>query len=180
MASVQFQTAVFGGGCFWCGEAVFQRLKGVQSVTSGYAGGSMENPSYQQVSSGQTGHAEVVKVEYNPAVLSYDTLLSVFFATHDPTTMNRQGSDIGPQYRSAIFYTSEEQKMEAEKFMQKLADDKVFKAPIVTELKPLEAFYEADASHKDYYNRNKEAPYCQVVIDPKIQKLQEKYAHLLK
>ncbi|HZX49726.1 MAG TPA: peptide-methionine (S)-S-oxide reductase MsrA, partial [Candidatus Paceibacterota bacterium] len=144
MASVQFQTAVFGGGCFWCGEAVLQRLKGVQSVTSGYAGGSMENPSYQQVSSGHSGHVEVIKIEYDPAVLSYDTLLSVFFATHDPTTTNRQGSDIGPQYRSAIFYTSEEQKTETEKFMQKLADDEVFKDPIVTELKPLDNFYQAE------------------------------------
>lgn len=180
MDQTKTEVAVFGGGCFWCGEAVFQRLKGVQSVTSGYAGGSIANPTYQQVASGQTGYAEVIRVEYNPMEISYDTLLSVFFSTHDPTTLNRQGNDIGPQYRSAIFYTNEQQKAEAEKFMQQLADDKTFTDPIVTELKPLDNFYQADASHQDYYNRNKDAPYCQVVIDPKIQKLQQKYAHLLK
>jgi len=176
----QSQTAIFGGGCFWCGEAVFQRLKGVHGVTSGYAGGTMENPTYQQVSSGATGHAEVIRVEYNPSEISYDTLLSVFFSTHDPTTLNRQGADIGEQYRSAIFYTTEEQRQETEQFIQKLAQDKTFKDPIVTELRPLGVFYQADASHQDYYNRNKDVLYCQAVIDPKIQKLQAKYAHLLK
>ena len=174
------EVAVFGGGCFWCGEAVFQRLQGVQSVLSGYTGGSMGNPTYQQVSGGQTGHAEVIRVEYDPAQISYDTLLSVFFSTHDPTTLNRQGNDTGEQYRSAIFYTTEEQRQKVEQYMQKLAQDKVFKYPIVTELKPMSMFYEADASHQNYYNRNKDAPYCQMVIDPKIQKLQAKYAHLLK
>jgi len=174
------QIAVFGGGCFWCGEAVFQRLKGVHGVTSGYAGGDMENPTYQQVSGGQSGHAEVIRVEYNPSEISYDTLLSVFFSTHDPTTLNRQGADIGEQYRSAIFYTTEEQRQETEQFIQKLAQDKTFKDPIVTGLRPLGTFYQADASHQDYYNRNKDAPYCQAVIEPKIQKLQTKYAHLLR
>jgi peptide-methionine (S)-S-oxide reductase len=157
------EIAIFGGGCFWCGEAIFTRLQGVESVTSGYAGG-----------------AEVIRVEYDASVISYDTLLSVFFSTHDPTTLNRQGNDIGPQYRSAIFYMNEQQKEEAEKFIKKLEDDSVFKDPIVTEVSPLTDFSKAEESHQKYYERNKQAPYCQLVINPKIQKLQEKYAHFLK
>lgn len=163
MEKSKLQSAVFGGGCFWCGEALFERLRGVESVTSGYADG-----------------VEVIRVEYDPTIIAYDTLLSVFFSTHDPTTLNRQGNDVGPQYRSAIFYADEEQKKEAAKFIQKLQKQRVFENPIVTELKPLENFYEAEAYHQEYYQNNKEAPYCKVVIDPKIQKLQVKYAHLLK
>jgi len=159
------EIAVFGGGCFWCGEALFQRLRGVQSVTSGYSG---------------EPRAEVIKLEYNPEVISYDTLLSVFFSTHDPTTLNRQGADVGEQYRSAIFYATDQQRKEAEQFIKKLTEDKVFKNPIVTEIKPLDNFNQAEEYHQEYYNRNKNAPYCQLVIDPKIQKLQQKYIHLLK
>jgi len=180
MKESTLQIAVFGGGCFWCGEALFERLKGVESVLAGYAGGTKENPTYKEVYSGEAGHAEVIQVEYDPAIISYDTLLSVFFSTHDPTTLNRQGDDVGPQYRSAVFYTDEKQKDDAEKFVKKLKEEKVFENPIVTEIKPLTKFYEAEGYHQEYYKNNKEAPYCKVVIDPKIQKLQAAYAHLLK
>ena len=180
MEESKLQSAVFGGGCFWCGEALFERLRGVKSVLAGYAGGAKENPTYKEVSSREAGHAEVIQVEYDPAIISYDTLLSVFFSTHDPTTLNRQGDDVGPQYRSAIFYTDEKQKEDAEKFIKKLEGEKVFENPIVTEMKPLTKFYEAEGYHQDYYKNNKEALYCKVVIDPKIQKLQAEYAHLLK
>jgi len=178
--SSQKEIAVFGGGCFWCGEALFKRLRGVKSVIAGYAGGTIKNPTYEQVSGGQAGHAEVIKIEYDPSTISYGILLSVFFSTHDPTTVNRQGNDVGPQYRSAIFYTTERQREKAEKFIQKITGDKVFSNPIITEITPLDVFYEAEAYHQEYYDRNKDAPYCQMVIDPKIQKLQQKYAHLLK
>ncbi len=174
------QTIVFGGGCFWCVEAVVQRLKGVESVISGYSGGEKENPSYIAVSSGTTGHAEVVKVEFDPAIISLDTLLSVFFSSHDPTTIDRQGNDVGPQYRSAIYYTSEEQKKEIEKFIQNLEDEKTFSGKIVTEVQPLKNFYPAEEYHQNYYNQNKEQGYCQFVIDPKIAKLRAKFSHLLK
>jgi len=174
------EIAVFGGGCFWCGEAVFERLRGVEKVTSGYAGGFKENPTYQEVCSGVTGHAEVIKVEYDPLVISYETLLSVFFSTHDPATLNRQGNDVGKQYRSAIFYASEQQKETAETFMKNLGEEKVYEDPIVTELKPLTNFYDAETYHQQYYDRNSSVPYCQAVINPKLQKLQEKYMHLLK
>jgi peptide-methionine (S)-S-oxide reductase len=180
MGQQNMQTAVFGGGCFWCGEAVFQRLQGVENVTAGYAGGTAKSPTYEQVSAEQTGHAEAIKIEYNPEIISYDTLLSVFFSTHDPTTLNRQGNDVGEQYRSAILYATEEQRQEAEQFIQKLEEDKAFQNSIVTELAPLQDFYEAEDYHQNYYNKNKQAPYCQLVIDPKIQKLQQKYSHLLR
>ena len=153
------EIAVFGGGCFWCGEAVFTRLRGVEKVTSGYA-----------------EHAEVIRVEYDVKVISYEQLLSVFFSTHDPTTLNRQGSDVGTQYRSAIFYASKEQKQKAERFIQKLEAQN----PIVTELSPLKNFYEAESYHQKYYENNTQAPYCQLVINPKLEKLQKQYAHLLK
>ena len=174
------EIAVFGGGCFWCGEAVFTRLHGVEKVTSGYTGGTKENPTYEQVCGGQTGHVEVIRVEYDPVVISYEVLLSVFISTHDPTTINRQGNDVGTQYRSAIFYVIPEQKQKAERFIQKLQEEKVYKDAIVTELAPLTNFYAAESYHQQYYENNKQAPYCQLVIDPKIQKLQKQYAHLLK
>ena len=195
------QIAVFGSGCFWCTEAVFERLRGVLSVQSGYAGGpsthSMEAqgrlergrkatssggkpPTYEEVSSGQTGHAEVLRIEYDPAVISYEILLNVFFATPDPTTLNRQGGDVGTQYRSIILYTSEEQRREAESFLDKLEKEKTFEAPVVTEVRPLEKFYEAEAYHQKYYRNNQDKPYCQAVINPKLAKLREKYAKLLK
>ncbi len=174
------QTIVFGGGCFWCVEAVFQRLKGVSSVLSGYAGGETKNPNYYSVSGGNTGHAEVIQVVYDPQVVSFEVLLSVFFAFHDPTTLNRQGNDMGTQYRSAIFYTTENQKQEAEKFIQKLEEEKTFANKIVTEIKQLDTFYEAESYHKNYYDNNQDQPYCQIMIDPKIAKLRSKFSHLLK
>ncbi|MEK7542266.1 MAG: peptide-methionine (S)-S-oxide reductase MsrA [Patescibacteria group bacterium] len=160
----QKEIAVFGGGCFWCGEAVFTRLRGVAKVTSGYV-----------------ERAEVIRVEYNSNIITFEQLMSVFFSTHDPTTLNRQGSDVGTEYRSAIFYTTEEQRKEAEKFMKKLEEENPPSGgPIVTELKPLTNFYEAESYHQQYYENNKQAPYCQLVINPKIQKLQKQYSHLLK
>lgn len=173
------QIAVFGGGCFWCTEAIFQRLKGVVSVKSGYAGGDTKNPTYESVSSGQSDHAEVIQIEYKPEEVTYETLLDVFFSMHDPTTLNQQGADIGSQYRSIILYTSSEQKNSAEEYIKKLTVDQTFSSPIVTEIKPLEKFYEAEEYHKQYYNNNPDKPYCQVVINPKIAKLRQKYSHLL-
>jgi peptide-methionine (S)-S-oxide reductase len=172
--------AIFAGGCFWCTEAVFQKLRGVNSVAPGYAGGQVNNPTYEQVSSGTTGHAEAIKFDYDPAQISYQDLLNVFFATHDPTTLNRQGNDVGPQYRSAIFYDSEEQKKEAEEFITRLTQDQVFSQPIVTTVEPLDRFYEAEDYHKNYYERNQGQPYCQVIINPKLKKLKEKFTSLLK
>ncbi len=173
------RTAIFAGGCFWCTEAVFQKLRGVKSVVPGYTGGQVDDPTYEQVSSGQSGHAEVIKFEYNPAVISYADLLSVFFATHDPTTLNRQGADVGTQYRSAIFYADEEQKKEAADFISKLTEEKTFPDSIVTTLEPLTKFYEAEDYHKNYYELNQGAPYCQVVINPKLKKLKDRFASLI-
>lgn len=174
------QVAVFGGGCFWCTEAVFERLKGVASVKSGYAGGQIQNPSYEQVSKGKSGHAEVIQIEYDPKEVGFERLLDVFFSMHNPTTRNRQGTDFGPHYRSVIFFTTPEQKIAAEAYIKKLTEDKVFKKPIVTEVKPLDKFYEAEAYHQQYYRSNPDKLYCQLVIDPKIAKLRKKFAHLLK
>ncbi|HWP84180.1 MAG TPA: peptide-methionine (S)-S-oxide reductase MsrA [Terriglobia bacterium] len=173
-------SAVFGGGCFWCTETVFERLKGVLSVMPGYAGGQTANPTYEQVCSGRTGHAEVVKIDYDPRQISFRDLLAVFFATHDPTTLNRQGNDIGTQYRSIILYASAEQKQEAEAFLRELAESGKFPRPVVTELKPLEAFYPAEEYHRQYYRRNQSQPYCQFVIAPKVDKLQQRFRELLK
>lgn len=161
-------------------EAVFVRLKGVEAVTSGYAGGITENPTYDQLHREDTGHAEVVQVEYDPAVVDYETLLSVFFGTHDPTTLNRQGHDVGEEYRSVIFYMNEEQKSEAEAFIKKLTDDDVFGKPIVTALEPIKKFYPAEAEHQRYYERNQEAGYCQAVINPKLAKLRQRFAPFLR
>lgn len=173
------QTAVFAGGCFWCTEAVFQKLRGVKSVLPGYAGGTIDNPTYEQVSGGASGHAEVIKFEYDPAQISFEDLLAVFFATHNPTTLNRQGNDVGTQYRSAIFYTDETQKQTAQEFIDNLTTDGVFPDPIVTTLEPRTKFYEAEDYHKNYYERNSGAAYCQVVINPKLKKLKEKFASLI-
>ncbi len=174
------QQIVFAGGCFWCTEAIFRRLRGVETVHVGYAGGSMKNPPYEAVSSGSTGHAEAVQVEFDPSVISLETLLSVFFATHDPTSLNRQGADVGTQYRSAIFYASEEQRATVDAYIKKLEQEKTFSNPIVTEIKPLDAFYEAEGYHQEYYEKNAGQPYCQVVIDPKIAKLRRQFAPFLK
>jgi peptide-methionine (S)-S-oxide reductase len=171
------QTAVFGGGCFWCTEATFQNLKGVSSAVPGYAGGSKPNPTYEQVCTGRTGHAEVVRVTYDSSVVSYKDLLTVFFATHDPTTLNRQGNDSGTQYRSAIFYADEAQKAEAEGFMREHAAD--FDRKIVTTLEPLTEFYEAEEYHHDYFKRNPYAGYCMAIISPKVSKLRKQFAELI-
>jgi peptide-methionine (S)-S-oxide reductase len=173
------ETAVFGGGCFWCTEAVFKMLAGVESVEPGYAGGRTENPTYEEVSSGRTGHVEVVQVVYDSAQVSYRTLLTIFFASHDPTTENRQGNDVGPQYRSAVFYTTPAQRAEAESFIHELNDSSADGEPIVTSVEPLEKFYQAEDYHRDYYARNTSAGYCQVVINPKLEKVKEKFAELL-
>ncbi len=174
------EQATFANGCFWCTEAIFKRLKGITSVTSGYSGGTVENPSYEAVSSGSTGHAEAVQVQFDPNIISYDQLLDVFWATHDPTTLNQQGADIGTQYRSAIFYHTEEQKKIAEGSKAKLDQSGTYKDPIVTEITKYTNFYPAEEYHKDYYDTNKSAPYCRVVIDPKIQKLLKTFAKEVK
>ncbi len=174
------QTAIFGSGCFWCTEAVFQRLKGVSSVMSGYAGGNMLKPTYEQVCSGSTGHAEVVKIEYDPSIITYRDLVEIFFATHDPTTLNRQGNDSGTQYRSTILYATDEERMIAESVIKELNDTRTFSKPIVTEVKPATEFYPAEEYHRNYYNQNENQPYCQFVIAPKLKKFKEKYNALLK
>jgi peptide-methionine (S)-S-oxide reductase len=172
--------AVFGGGCFWCTEAVFDELRGVVSVVSGYAGGTVKNPTYEQVCGGGTGHAEVVRIEFDPTQIAYKDLLTVFFATHDPTTLNRQGNDVGTQYRSTVLYASEEQKREAEAFIQELNDSNTFGKPVVTTVEPLGAFYAAEDYHQKYYANNPYQPYCQFTVPPKLQKLHKQFAELLK
>ena len=174
------EKATFGSGCFWCTEAVFQRLKGVTGVQSGYAGGTTENPTYEEVCSGKTGHAEVVQIEYDPAQISFDELLEVFWNTHDPTTLNRQGNDIGTQYRSAVFYHSEEQKKIAESYKVKLDREGVWSDPIVTEITPYANFYSAEGYHDDYFNKNGSQPYCSFVVAPKVKKFKEVFASKLK
>jgi peptide-methionine (S)-S-oxide reductase len=172
--------ATFGAGCFWCTEAVFRQLKGVQSVVSGYSGGSVKNPTYKQVCTGSTGHAEAIQVTYDPAVISYEELLQVFWKTHDPTTLNRQGHDVGTQYRSAIFYHTDKQKELAEHYKKKLDASGAFRAPIVTEIVPFKEFYRAEDYHQDYYQQNSGQPYCQIVIKPKMDKLKEVFGDKLK
>ena len=171
---------VFGGGCFWCTEAVFKMLKGITSVESGYAGGAIKNPTYSQVSKGDTGHAEVIEIKYEPKEISFKDLLTVFFATHDSTTKNRQGGDIGEQYRSIILYTTEEQKEDSEKFIEKLNKSSNLGTPVTTQVKKLEKFYPAEDYHKNYYENNVNQSYCQVIISPKLRKVQEEFANLLK
>lgn len=172
------ELATVGGGCFWCIEAVLQRLKGVKSVTSGYAGGHVKNPSYREVCAETTGHAEVVQVEFDPEIISYHELISIFMLSHDPTTLNRQGADRGTQYRSIILYHSEEQQLIAEKVISEVAS--AYKDPIVTEIKPITEFYSAEYYHQDYFNNNPSAGYCHIVIDPKIAKLKARFASKLK
>lgn len=174
------ETAVLAGGCFWCTEAVFEHLEGVQSVISGYTGGTIKNPAYREICTGRTGHAEAVKVVFDPEVISFRGILEIFFATHDPTTLNRQGNDIGTQYRSAVFYTSEEQKNQAEAFIELLREEQVFEAPIVTEVTQAGAFYIAEDHHQNYFALHSEQPYCRVIIDPKLKKLKQYYSHKLK
>ena len=174
------QVAVFGGGCFWCTEAVFAELKGVVSVVPGYAGGHTENPTYAQICRDDTGHAEVVKIEFDPNLITYDRLLAVFFATHDPTTLNRQGADRGTHYRSMVLYTSADQKDQAEAFIKKLDGSSSAGNPVVTQLAELERFYEAEAEHKDFYLNNPSAMYCQIVISPKVKKVRADFAEQLR
>lgn len=177
---MQTQVAVFGGGCFWCTEAVFKMLKGVVSVSPGYAGGEKINPTYEEVSAGNTGHAEVIRIEYDPTEISYENLLTVFFGSHDPTTRNRQGNDVGTQYRSVIFYTTEDQQAEALRFIKNINESNSKGDPIVTEVAPLTSFYNAEDYHKDYYAKNTNNSYCELVINPKLEKVQKQFADLLK
>ncbi len=174
------QVATLGGGCFWCLEAVFDELKGVKGVESGYAGGTTPNPTYHQVCTGMTGHAEVVQVRFDPDVISYREILDVFFSIHDPTTLNRQGADVGTQYRSVIFYHTPEQKAVAEEVMAELEGSGRWDDPIVTQLEPLETFYRAEEYHQRYYERNPQQGYCQVVIGPKLAKLRQEHSFRLK
>jgi peptide-methionine (S)-S-oxide reductase len=176
----QKEVAVFGGGCFWCTEAVFDELRGVSSVVSGYAGGDLKNPTYEQICGGRTGHAEVIRIEFDPEQITFRDLVTVFFATHDPTTLNRQGNDVGTQYRSAIFYANNEQKREAEDFINELNATGTFATRVVTTLEPLSDFYEAERYHQKYYANNPYQPYCQVMIPPKLNKLHKQFAELLK
>lgn len=167
------KTATLGGGCFWCLEAVFQRVEGVEEVVSGYSGGHVENPSYRQVCAGETGHAEVVQVRFDPSRVTFRELLELFFGVHDPTTPNRQGADVGPQYRSIILWHDEAQKQEAEKVMAELERGQTFDAPLVTELAPLERFYPAEAEHHRFYERNPGQAYCRLVIRPKVERAEQ-------
>ena len=172
-------TAIFGGGCFWCLEALFSEIQGVEAVTSGFSGGHVINPTYEQVVTGSTGHAEVVKIQFDSSEISYLKLLEVFFSVHDPTTLNRQGNDIGTQYRSAIYYANEEQKELAEKVIKRLTQEGVYDDPIVTEVTLLEAFYPASDYHQNYFARNPYQGYCQMVIRPKVEKFRKAFDHLL-
>ncbi len=177
--SDQYEQATFGAGCFWCVEAIYQRVNGVEAVESGYSGGHVENPTYSEVTSGRTGHAEVVRVLFDPEIISFEELLEVFWHTHDPTTLNRQGADVGPQYRSAIFYHNEEQKVIAEKSLKKTDESDLWANPIVTEISPLINYFVAEDYHQNYFNNNPNAGYCSVVIAPKVAKFKKEFPHLL-
>jgi peptide-methionine (S)-S-oxide reductase len=179
-SSEGLQMATFGSGCFWCTEAIFQNIVGVEKVESGYMGGKVKNPTYKQVCSGLTGHAEVIQLTFDPKKVSYDELLEIFWKTHDPTTLNKQGGDEGPQYRSAVFYHDDEQKQLAEQYKKKLIEAGAFDQPIVTEITPASAFYKAEDYHQDYYNLNGTAPYCTYVIQPKLEKFKKVFKEKLK
>jgi len=179
-AAATDETATFGAGCFWCVEAVFQQLKGVKSVVSGYTGGAIADPTYEQICTGRTGHAEVIKITFDPKVISYEDLLQVFWKTHDPTTLNQQGNDTGTQYRSAVFYHTPEQKKLADEYRKKIDDAKIYDNPIVTEITAADKFYAAEKYHQDYYNSNPNQGYCRAVIPPKIEKLKKLFADKLK
>lgn len=179
-SNVKTDTVTFGNGCFWCTEAIFQQVNGVLKVESGYSGGHVENPSYKEVTTGTTGHAECLNIIYDPAKVSYDELLEIFWQTHDPTTVDRQGNDVGPQYRSVIFYHNEEQKKVAEEYMAKLDKSGAFDAPIVTTFEPFTRFYKAENYHQNYYNENGSQPYCQFVVRPKVEKFRKVFKDKLK
>lgn len=174
------EKATFGAGCFWCTEAVFQRLNGVESVEPGFSGGHVKNPAYREVVAGRTGHAEVAHITFDPAVISFEELLEVFWKTHDPTTLNRQGNDVGTHYRSVIFYHDEEQKQAAEQMKAAMEEEGIWADPIVTEIVPFEHFYPAEDYHRNYFNMNQEQPYCSFVIKPKVEKLERVFANRLK
>ena len=176
----KLEVATFGAGCFWCVEAQFEQLEGVEKVESGYAGGFIENPSYEQVCSGSTGHAEVVNIHYNPEKISYDEMLAAFWQTHDPTQLNRQGNDVGTQYRSVIFYHSNEQKEKAEEYKRRLNEEKAYNAPVVTEISPATKFYKAEEKHQNFYAENPSQPYCMFVVQPKLEKFKKVFKHKLK
>lgn len=176
----KYAIATFGGGCFWCVEAIFERVNGVKVAISGYAGGQVKNPSYKEVCNGTTGHAEVVQIKFDPEIVSYNELLDIFFHTHNPTTLNQQGNDMGTQYRSIILYHSDNQKAQAETYIKKSNKENTFGAPIVTELKPYKEFYTAEAYHQDYFVKNPNQPYCSYVIQPKVEKFEFKYSKTLK
>ncbi len=173
------RTAVFGGGCFWCTEAIFKMLKGVSRVEPGYAGGTVERPTYERVSEGNTGHAEVIRVTYDPGIITLEDLFTVFFGSHDPTTPNRQGADVGEQYRSVIFYSNDEEKLVAERIAKDIQDSLTDGTRVVTQILPLGTFYPAESYHQDYYAQNTSAPYCQIVIEPKIEKVKKRFAELV-
>lgn len=174
------EVATFGGGCFWCVEAIYERVAGVQSVTSGYSGGNVKNPDYKQVTTGLTGHAEVVQIKYDPEIISFYELLEIFFKTHDPTTLNRQGADVGTQYRSIVLYHSEAQKSQAEEIISDLNEAGVYANPIVTQVVPFEKFYEAEDYHQEYYENNPNQGYCRMVIQPKLEKFEKVFKEKLK
>lgn len=176
----QLAVATFGNGCFWCTEAIFQQLKGVKTVLPGYTGGEVKNPSYKAVCAGTTGHAEAIQITYDPSVISFRELLDVFFYTHDPTTLNRQGGDVGTQYRSAIFFHDKEQQSDAVKIIEQLTAEGVYSDPIVTEITAFDVYYEAEAYHQNYYNNNKNQGYCRAVINPKLDKFMKKYGSMTK
>jgi peptide-methionine (S)-S-oxide reductase len=180
METKNLDTATFGGGCFWCVEAVYQQLNGVVSVASGYSGGPRANPSYEQVCSGATGHAEVIQIVYDATKISFDELLQVFWTVHDPTTLNRQGADVGTQYRSVVFYHNDNQKELTESYIEKLNAEHAFNNPVVTEVSPLTVFYKAEDYHQNYYNDNQNQPYCSFVIQPKVEKFKKVFGDKLK
>jgi peptide-methionine (S)-S-oxide reductase len=174
------EQATFGGGCFWCTEAVFQNLKGVSKVVSGYMGGHKENPSYDDICTGESGHAEIIQIDYDPGQISFEDLLLVFFKTHDPTTLNRQGNDVGTQYRSVVFYENQEQKIAAENMIDQLDKEMIFESPIITEVTPISKFYEAEDYHQNYFNNNANKGYCAYVIQPKLVKFTKDFWDKLK
>lgn len=180
MEKRNLKKATLAGGCFWCTEAVFQRLEGVEKVVSGFTGGNIKNPAYREIITGRTGHAEAIQIEYDPEKISFQDLLLVFFATHDPTTLNKQQNDVGTQYRSAIFYHDEQQRKDTEEVIALLEQQKTFENPVVTEVTEASAFYVAEAEHQDFYNQHRQQPYCQYIIDPKITKLNRLFSDKLK
>jgi len=176
----KMELATFGSGCFWCTEAIFEKVKGVESVVSGYSGGKVKNPTYREVCTGNTGHAEVVQITYNPEIITFKDLLEIFWKMHDPTTLNRQGADVGTQYRSVIFYHTDKQKEIAENYKKKLDEANIYKNPVVTEIAPFESFYKAEDNHQEYYENNKFQPYCSFVITPKMEKFKKVFKDKLK